>query len=221
MKFTPPPIIMVISYLKSATWYIQWNQRRQLMEMKSCFKWIKQMIINEDCSKYLHLKYEKWIKVHRINNTYDIVVLVHSTFFGKAWQNHSSKTSSSSNMASNSSVRPCSMLSMSLRTSSSFFFLKIEFKKHQNKTLNQIKSICKEKHFLKDNGSNTCCLWVRIKFSYHHIIKKSFWWWVCLVKSLNDKNGFTRPVVTCLLLLLTHFTGVIYSQVLRYFLTSC
>lgn len=221
MKFTPPPIIMVISYLKSATWYIQWNQRRQLMEMKSCFKWIKQMIINEDCSKYLHLKYEKWIKVHRINNTYDIVVLVHSTFFGKAWQNHSSKTSSSSNMASNSSVRPCSMLSMSLRTSSSFFFLKIEFEKHQNKTLNQIKSICKEKHFLKDNGSNTCCLWVRIKFSYHHIIKKSFWWWVCLVKSLNDKNSFTRPVVTCLLLLLIHFMGVIYSQVLRYFLTSC
>lgn len=220
MKFTPPPIIMVISYLKSTTWYIQWNQRRQLMEMKSCFKWIKQMIINEDCSKYLHLKYEKWIKVHRINNTYDIVVLVHSTFFGKAWQNHSSKTSSSSNMASNSSVRPCSMLSMSLRTSSSFFFLKIEFEKHQNKTLNQIKSICKEKHFLKDNGSYTCCLWVRIKFSYHHIIKKKFLV-MSLVKFLNDKNSFTRPVVTCLLLLLTHFTGVIYSQVLRYFLTSC
>lgn len=220
MKFTPPPIIMVISYLKSATWYIQWNQRRQLMEMKSCFNWIKQMIINEDCSKYLHLKYEKWIKVHRINNTYDIVVLVHSTFFGKAWQNHSSKTSSSSNMASNSSVRPCSMLSMSLRTSSSFFFLKIEFEKHQNKTLNQIKSICKEKHFLKDNGSNTCCLWVRIKFSFHHIIKKKFLV-MSLVKFLNDKNSFTRPVVTCLLLLLTHFMGVIYSQVLRYFLTSC
>lgn len=221
MKFTPPPIMMVISYLKSATWYIQWNQRRQLMEMKSCFKWIKQMIINEDCSKYLHLKYEKWIKVHRINNTYDIVVLVHSTFFGKVWQNHSSKTSSSSNMASNSSVRPCSMLSMSLRTSSSFFFLKIEFEKHQNKTLNQIKSICKEKHFLKDNGSNTCCLWVKIKFSYHHIIKKKFLVMSMSCEILNDKNSFTRPVVTCLLLLLTHFMGVIYSQVLRYFLTSC